>query len=136
MVNKFYNPPHKRMLKKLFGIIPKLCVFLLAAAAVYGAEEKKNEKRGVLGLGYGGLGYGGLGYGGLGYGGLGYGHGLGAGYYGHGLGLYNHGLGHGLYGGHAIAHAPLVSHSIAAPIAPIGLHGYSAPLLGLGHGWH
>ncbi|XP_063538340.1 lamprin 1.8-10-like [Cydia strobilella] len=126
-----------------------LCVFLLAAAAVYGAEEKKNEKRGVLGLGYGGLGYGGLGYSGLGYSGLGYG-GLGHGYYGAGLGhgYYGGGLGHGLglYGGHGvygghlaapiaapIAHAPLISHSVAAPIG-VGYHG--APLLGLGHGWH
>ncbi|XP_053608866.1 glycine-rich protein-like [Plodia interpunctella] len=101
-----------------------LCVLLLATA-VFGAEEKKTEKRGVLGLGYG----------------------LGAaplvshGYYGHGLGLYNHGLGlsgyglgHGLYGGgllgHGLVHgaplsAPLLSHSV-----------YSSPLLGLGHGWH
>ncbi|XP_063384980.1 glycine-rich protein-like [Cydia fagiglandana] len=112
-----------------------LCVLLLAAVAVYGAEEKKNEKRGVLGLGYGGLGYGGLGYGGLGYGGLA--HGYYGGGLGHGLGLYG---GHGLYGAHLaapiaapIAHAPLISHSVAAPIG-LGYHG--APLLGLGHGWH
>ncbi|KAJ0176337.1 hypothetical protein K1T71_008511, partial [Dendrolimus kikuchii] len=40
---------------------------ILLVAAVYGAEEKKNEKRGLLGLGYG----------------------LSSSYYGHGLGLYN-----------------------------------------------
>ncbi|XP_072949653.1 uncharacterized protein [Epargyreus clarus] len=118
-----------------------LCVLLLAAVAVYGAEEKKNEKRGLLGLGYG-LGHGGY-YGGHGlglYGGHGY-------YSGHGLDLYG---GHGFYGGHgvglyghSIAAAPVVSHTIAAP-APIlshglyGSHGVAigAPLVGLGHGWH
>ncbi|XP_013191483.1 larval cuticle protein F1-like [Amyelois transitella] len=111
-----------------------LCVLLLATA-VFGAEEKKTEKRGVLGLGYG----------------------VGAaplvshGYYGHGLGLYNHGvglsgygLGHGIYGGglyggglygHGLLGHGLVGH--AAPIsAPLLSHSYSSPLLGLGHGWH
>ncbi|XP_023952214.2 neuropeptide-like protein 29 [Bicyclus anynana] len=119
-----------------------LCVLLLVAAAVCGAEQKKNEKRGLLGLGYGGLGYGGLGYGGWSGG-----HGLGL-YGGHGLGLYGgHGL--GLYGGHVsapiVSHsvaipAPVISHSVAAPILDhgyIGGHGLvGAPLLGLGHGWH
>ncbi|XP_032518234.2 uncharacterized protein LOC116770744 [Danaus plexippus] len=116
-----------------------LCLFLLSAAAVYGAEEKKNEKRGLLGLGYGAPLLG---------------HGLDL-YGGHGLSLYGgHGL--GLYGGHglSIASAPIVSHSVALP-APIishsiatpiidhgligghlGGHGLiGGPLLGLGHGW-
>lgn len=115
----------------------------MAAAAVYGAEEKKNEKRGLLGLGYG-LGHGGL-YGG--HGSLYGGHGLGL-YSGHGLGLYG---GHGLslasapIVSHSVAiPAPVISHSIAAPILDHGLinghglygHGLGAPLLGLGHGWH
>lgn len=125
-------------------------------AAVYGADEKKNEKRGVLGLGYGlgapapllgggiygghGLGlYGGHGIGGLsgigGLGGLGWGHGLAA------APVLGHGIasaplvGHGLYG-HGYS-APLLSHSVSYG-APLVSH---APLLGLGHGigyggWH
>ncbi|CAG9582934.1 unnamed protein product [Danaus chrysippus] len=99
----------------------QLCLFLLSAAVVYGAEEKKNEKRGLLGLGYG------------------------APLLGHGLGLYGgHGL--GLYGGHgiSIASAPIISHSVALPapiidhglIGGLGGHGLiGGPLLGLGHGW-
>ncbi|XP_059061875.1 larval cuticle protein F1-like [Achroia grisella] len=106
-----------------------LCVLLLVSAVVYGAEEKKNEKRGVLGLGYG----------------------LGApissplvssGYYGHGLGLYNNGiygnglLGHGLYGG-GLYGAGLHGVPLAAPLsAPLVSHSpYASPLLGLGHGY-
>nr|BAM19160.1 cuticular protein PpolCPH32 [Papilio polytes] len=129
-----------------------VCLLVVAVAgAVYGAEEKKNEKRGLLGLGYGGYGGHGLSYGlaaapvishgvsldygighGIGYGlgghGLGYGlggHGLSYSVGGHGLGysLGGHGLGYGLGGHGLVAAAPVLSHSV-----------YSAPLLGLGHG--
>lgn len=120
---------------------------ILLVAAVYGAEEKKNEKRGLLGLGYG----------------------LSSGYYGHGLGLYNHGIAAPLVS-HSVAApivshsvAPVISHSVAAPLYSHGYYGhgiatpvighglsygysgyggygsyggYHAPLLGLGHGWH
>ncbi|XP_031766555.1 larval cuticle protein F1-like [Galleria mellonella] len=112
-----------------------LCVVLLATAVVYGAEEKKNEKRGVLGLGYG----------------------LGAplsaplaaplaaplvsgGYYGHGLGLYNNGLyghgllGHGLYGG-GVYGGGLLGHGVPLAAPVVSHSAYSAPLLGLGHGY-
>ncbi|CAG4933213.1 unnamed protein product [Parnassius apollo] len=116
-----------------------VCLLLLVAASAYGAEEKKNEKRGLLGLGYG-----------LSSAPL-----ISHGYYGHGLGLYNHGLDYGIglgghdlglgLGGHQIiASAPVISHSVySAPILDHGLYGgklsYGAPLLGLGHGhlgWH
>ncbi|KAM3956388.1 uncharacterized protein ACR2FA_009643 [Aphomia sociella] len=118
-----------------------LCVLLLVSAVVYGAEEKKNEKRGVLGLGYG----------------------VGAplsaplsaplvssSYYGHGLGLYNNGLyghgllGHGLYGGglyggglygHGLAGHGLVGHGVPLAAPLVSHSAYSSPLLGLGHGY-
>ncbi|KAL4703118.1 hypothetical protein ACJJTC_000177 [Scirpophaga incertulas] len=115
-----------------------LCVLLLATALV-SAEEKKNEKRGVLGLGYGHAPV------------------LG-GYYGHGLGLYNHGISSGIYGsglvgsglyghgvvgsgliGHGLVGSGIYGHGIAAPVFGHGYGAplpYSAPLLGLGHGWH
>lgn len=85
---------------------------------MFGAEEKKTEKRGVYGLGYG-LGAPAPLLGGSIYGG-------------HGLGLYGgHGIG-GLGWGHGLAAAPVYGHSIAsAPLIGHGLygHGYSAPLL-------
>lgn len=60
---------------------------MLVVAAASGADEKKNEKRALLGLGSGFGASAPL---------------LGHGYYGHGLGLYNHGLGYGGlgYGGY------------------------------------
>ncbi|XP_028039628.1 glycine-rich protein-like [Bombyx mandarina] len=114
-----------------------LCI-LLFAAAVFAVEEKKNEKRGLLGLGYG----------------------LGAapishGYYGHGLGLYGHGIAsapivshglaaapivsHGYYGGHGLGLYDQYDHGLAAPVISHGIS-YGAPLglghYGIGHGWH
>ncbi|XP_068631303.1 glycine-rich protein-like [Battus philenor] len=126
-----------------------VCALLLLGVA-YGAEEKKNEKRGLLGLGYGlasapivshgvgldyGIGLGGHGLAlsghdiGLGYSSLGYG--------GHGIGLSYGGLG---YGHSVVAAAPVISHSVySAPVLDHGLYGgklsYGAPLLGLGHGY-
>ncbi|KPI91015.1 hypothetical protein RR46_14519 [Papilio xuthus] len=84
----------------------------LLVAAVYGAEEeKKNEKRGLLGLGYGGhsIGYGGYN---LGYGG-------------HSLGYGGQGLGYGGYSGHVVS-APVVTRRVVS--YSLG-HGYSG-----GHG--
>ncbi|RVE43792.1 hypothetical protein evm_011563 [Chilo suppressalis] len=106
-----------------------LCVLLLAVALVAG-EEKKTEKRGVLGLGYG----------------LGHPAPVLGGYYGHGLGLYNHGIAAPSIYGHGLVGHGLVSHSLSAPIVGHGVYSsplayspplaYSQPLLGLGHGWH
>ncbi|KAJ9600578.1 hypothetical protein L9F63_026284, partial [Diploptera punctata] len=85
------------------------CIVLALAACAFAEEaEKKTEKRGVVGLGYGGYGHG------LGYGG--YGHGLGYGGYGHGLGY---------------AAAPAVA---AAPVSHVSQVGYAAPAIGYGHG--
>lgn len=48
-------------------MVQLIVLFFVAAASAAAIDdaEKKQDKRGVLGLGYGGLGYGGLGYGGL-----------------------------------------------------------------------
>lgn len=112
-------------------------MFLALVGCAYADAEKKQEKRGALGLGYG-----------LGAPLVGHGYG---GYYGHGLGLYNHGLygggpyGHGLYGGGLYGHGlyggglygnGLYGHGLAAPAPLLGHGGYGgAPLLGLGHGY-
>lgn len=99
-------------------------VFIFLAASAFAADEpKKNEKRGLLGLGYGGYeyaepisyGYSGLG---LGYGKLGY-----------------EGIGLG-YGGYAaapiyktVAAAPIIKTVAAAAPAPIIAKTYSAPII-------
>ncbi|XP_014206794.1 glycine-rich protein-like [Copidosoma floridanum] len=110
-----------------------LVAIIAAVASPIFAEEaleaKKQDKRGVLGLGYGGY-YNGLGYSGHGYSGLGYG---GYGGYGYlGAPLYNSAHGSVLPAG-AYAHGPVVGN---------GYHGsiYNSPYrvgyngLGLGHG--
>lgn len=114
-------------------VAPAQVVLTLVALAscAFADTEKKQEKRGAIGLGYGlGAPLAGHGYGG---------------YYGHGLGLFNHGLyssglyggglyGGGLYGGGLYGHG-LYGHGYAAPpLLGHGLYG-GAPLLGLGHGY-
>jgi hypothetical protein len=110
-----------------------LALVLVVACA---AEEKKTEKRGIFGLGYG---YGDLGYGYGGYRGLPIG-------YDHGYGLPLHGAypyGHG-YVAPAI-HAPIIpkvapidyAAPLHAPLLPKAYphFGYSAPYLGYDNGF-
>ncbi|KAK0093540.1 hypothetical protein PV326_013312 [Microctonus aethiopoides] len=127
-----------------------ICMIFALASAIFAeeiSEVKKQEKRGVVGLGYGNAH--GLGYGGNYLGGHGYGYGYNG--VGHGLGL-GHGIGHGYlsapsYGSlnHAVV-APAISHSSYPAALSHGYsgysHGYQLPLYhaplrvgyaGLGH---
>ncbi|XP_011642318.2 shematrin-like protein 2 [Pogonomyrmex barbatus] len=87
-----------------------------------GRGREKQDKRGVVGLGYGG--YAGLGNAVVGSGYAGYGQGY--------IGGATYSAGYGIAAAPAATYgysAPIVSHGYGAPIAPaIVSHGYSAPL--------
>ncbi|XP_013108104.1 uncharacterized protein LOC106087565 [Stomoxys calcitrans] len=93
---------------KYFSVLCIFVIFALAACYAANAEpsqldvadaslaEKKTEKRGIYGFGYG---HGGYGHGFGGYGGY-YGHGIGYPHY----GGYHHGFAAPYYGGHGYYH--------------------------------